>query len=451
MDRPERTPLMITQDTRPQRQSTLSLPVQMLIGLVAGLALAQFWPTLAASLQPIGTAFIDAVKMIVIPLVVSAVSLGAYRMGADIKQLGRVALISFAWFYFATLLAIIIAIGLDLIFHPGFGLNLTPTGSIPAHLASSIDWVKFALDLIPSNIVQSMAEQKTLPTLVFAVLFGLSLAGIGSAAKPVVDLLEGVMAAMFRLTGWIVALSPLAVFGLVAYLFATQGFHTIAGLGKLVAIEYVGLALMVGIFLIMMGLMGEKPFVVTRQVMNPVLLAFTTRSSEVTLPVHMQKLEEMGMPNRIVSVVLPLGYAFNIDGTTLYVTLATTFLAEAYNVTLGWSGYASVLITTLIASKGVANVPSGGLVILATVLTTVGLPIESIALIAGIDAFLDMGRTAVNVFGNTVAAKLVMRFAGASVRDDVLAGAGAGVQPIPVMTHDDVWPNARSSPNSGAD
>jgi DAACS family dicarboxylate/amino acid:cation (Na+ or H+) symporter len=152
-----------------------------------------------------------------------------------------------------------------------------------------------------------------------------------------------------------------------------------------------------------------------------VILGFTTRSSEVTLPVHMKKLEEMGMPSRIVSVVLPLGYAFNIDGTTLYIALATTFLAEAYNVTLGWSGYLAVLITTLIASKGGANIPSGGLVILATVLTAVGLPVESIALIAGVDAFLDMGRTAVNVFGNTVAAKLVMRFAGRDITDEVYA------------------------------
>ncbi|HEX5326591.1 MAG TPA: cation:dicarboxylase symporter family transporter, partial [Acetobacteraceae bacterium] len=216
-------------EPRQKRGPVISLPVQMLIGLVAGLAVAQFWPTVAASLQPIGTAFIEAIKMIVIPLILSAVGLGAYRMGADIKQLGRVALVSFGWFYFATFLAIVIAIVLDLIFHPGVGLNLAPTGKVPPHLATSINWVKFALDLIPSNIVQAMAEQKTLPTLVFAVLFGVALAGIGNAAKPVVSLLEGVMAAMFRLTGWIVALSPLAVFGLMAYLFATQGFHTIVG------------------------------------------------------------------------------------------------------------------------------------------------------------------------------------------------------------------------------
>jgi dicarboxylate/amino acid:cation (Na+ or H+) symporter, DAACS family len=411
---------MTSQGGEQKRRPGLSLPVQMLIGLIAGLSLAQISPSVAASMQPIGTAFIEAIKMIVIPLIVSAVGLGAYKMGSNIKQLGRVAAVAFGWFYFATFLAIVIGLGLDMIFHPGVGLNLVPTGKIPPNLASSINWVKFFLDLIPANVVQAMAEQKTLPTLVFSVLFGLALAGIGEAAKPMVAVLESVMAAMFRLTGWIVALSPFAVFGLMAYLFATQGLHTIVGLGKLIVIEYVGLAIMVGVFWVMMIVLREKPWQVTKQVMEPVILGFTTRSSEVTLPVHMQKLEEMGMPNRIVSVVLPLGYAFNIDGTTLYIALATTFLAEAYNVTLGWEGYLSVLLTTLIASKGGANIPSGGLVVLATVLTTIGLPIEAIALIAGIDAFLDMGRTAVNVFGNTIAAKLVMRFAGAGVSEDVL-------------------------------
>jgi dicarboxylate/amino acid:cation (Na+ or H+) symporter, DAACS family len=405
----------------PSRRKRLSLPIQMLVGFVAGIVLALISPSIAVAMQPFGLAFIEAIKMIVIPLIISAVGLGAYRMGADIKQLGRVAAVAFGWFYFATFLAICTALALDLLFHPGVGVNLVPTGKAPANIATSINWVKFLLDLIPANIVQAMAEQKTLPVLVFTVLFGLALAGIGHKAKPIVDVLEALMDAMFKLTGWIIALSPIAVFGLIAYLFATQGLHTILALGELIVLEYVGLGCMVVIFWIMMRALGERPMTVTRQVLEPVILGFTTRSSEVTLPVHMKKLEEMGMPSRIVSVVLPLGYAFNIDGTTLYIALATTFLAEAYNVTLGWSGYLAVLITTLIASKGGANIPSGGLVILATVLTAVGLPVESIALIAGVDAFLDMGRTAVNVFGNTVAAKLVMRFAGRDITDEVYA------------------------------
>src|SRR5438067_1126245 len=170
---------------------SLALPLQMFAGLVLGLIVALVWPAAAAALQPIGTAFIEAIKMIVIPLIVASVTLGTYKMGRDIGQLGRVAAISFGWFYFATFCAIVIALVLDGIFHPGVGIGLVPTGKIPPNLAVSIDWVKFLLDLIPSNIVNIMAQQKLLPTLVFSVLFGVALAGIGPPARPVVDLLEG--------------------------------------------------------------------------------------------------------------------------------------------------------------------------------------------------------------------------------------------------------------------
>src|SRR6202035_5302550 len=301
---------------------------------------------------------------------------------------GRVAAISFGWFYFATFCAIVIALVLDGIFHPGVGVGLVPTGKIPPNLAVSIDWVKFLLDLIPSNIVNVMAQQKLLPTLVFSVLFGVALAGIGPQARPVVDLLEAIMAAVVRLTQWIIALSPLA--------FLCR---------RLAAV-------------------GAQPLYVSRRILEPLLLAFTTRSSEVTLPVHMKILQEMGIPNKIVSVALPLGYSFNQDGSILYQALAVTFMAEAYNVALGWPELLTILITVLIASKGGANIPSGSLVILATVLTAIGLPVEAIALVAGVHALLDMCRTAVNVLGNTVATRLVTRFGGrAALEEDVLQPA----------------------------
>src|SRR5690348_10109181 len=174
----------------------------MLAGLLIGLVLALLWPSFAAALQPIGTAFIEAIRMIIIPLLVASVTLGIYKMGADIRQLGRVAVVAFGWFYFATFCAIVIALVLNAIFQPGVGMSVAPTGTVPPNLAKSIDWVKFFLDLIPSNIVNVMAQQKLLPTLVFSVLFGVALAGIGPQARPVVDLLEAIMAAMFRLTRW---------------------------------------------------------------------------------------------------------------------------------------------------------------------------------------------------------------------------------------------------------
>jgi DAACS family dicarboxylate/amino acid:cation (Na+ or H+) symporter len=406
---------------RGTRGAAVPLPVQMLIGLIAGLAIGFLWPKFGAALQPIGTAFIEAIKMVVIPIVFSLVTLGVYKMGADIRQLGRVALISFGWFYLATFVLIVIALALDGLFHPGVGANLVPSGKIPPNLAIKVDWVKYLIDLIPSNIVAAMAAQKVLPTLVFAVVFGCALASIGEAAQPVIRVLDAVATAMFRVTQWIIALSPIAILGIMAWLFATQGGATILALARLIGVLYLGLAIVVVLFCVIMVLLGERPFAVLRKVLEPVMLGFTTRSSEVTLPVHLERLREMGVPDKIVSVVLPLGYSFNLDGTILYMALAATFLGEAYNLTLDWSALATILVTTMIASKGVANIPSGGLVALATVLTAVGLPVEAIALIAGVDAFMDMGRTATNVFGNTVAVLLVQRYGGRAAAEPEMA------------------------------
>src|SRR5215470_3227267 len=247
------------------RRVSVALPLQMFGGLVIGLVLALVWPSFAAS-----------------------VTLGTYKMGRDIRQLGRVAVIAFGWFYFATFCAIVIALVLNAIFQPGVGVGLVPTGKIPPNLAVSIDWVKFLLDLIPSNIVNVMAQQKLLPTLVFSVLFGVALAGVGPQARPVVDLLDAIMAAMFRLTQWIIALSPLAIMAIMAYLFSTQGLAAVLGLAKLIGLMYIGLAIEIAIFCAMLAGMGDRPLAVLRRILEPLLLAFTTRSSEVTLPVHMK-------------------------------------------------------------------------------------------------------------------------------------------------------------------
>ncbi|BAR61351.1 DAACS family dicarboxylate/amino acid:cation (Na+ or H+) symporter [Bradyrhizobium diazoefficiens] len=405
----------------------LPLVFQMLLGLVLGLGVGLLWPDFGASLRPIGTAFVEAVKMIVIPVVFAAVTLGLYRMGSELKVLGRIAAISLGYFYLATVISILIGLLLNAAFHPGAGAPLAATGKVPQNLAVSVDWIKFFMDMIPSNIVAAMAEQKILPTLVFAILFGLALASSGKVGEPMVAVLEAVMAAMFKITKWITSLAPIAIFAVMAWLFATQGLATVVALAKLVGVMYLGLAIMVAIFWLMLLAIGEKPLAVTKAVMEPMILAFSTRSSEVTLPLHMEKLRAMGASERIVSVVLPLGYAFNRDGAIMYFALAVTFLAEAYGVTLTWSTLFTIVMVTTIASKGSANVPSGGLVAIAMVLSAIGLPIEALAVIAGVDAFLDMGRTAINVFGNTVAVKLVEKFAGDMAADETQPTA-AGLQ-----------------------
>jgi len=393
--------------------------VQILVGLVLGCVTGYLWPSFGATLQPIGTAFIKAIKMLVMPLVFSAVTLGIYKMGADIKQLGRLALIAFGWFYLATAISVILGITMNEIFHPGAGVVLEATGKIPANLATSINWVNFFIDLIPDNVVMAIASQKIIPTLFFAICFGFSLAAIGDAAKSVVNILEGIMQSMFKLTEGIIAVSPVAVAGIMAWVIATQGGKMLMAMAKLIGVLYLSLLVVMVIFWVIVYFMGMNPFTTTKKVMEPLLLAFTTASSEVTLPVHMKILEDTGIPRKIVSFVLPLGYSFNLDGSALYQSLAVCFLAEVYGVPLTAPALITILITTLVANKGTANVPAASLVVLAVILTSIGLPVEAIAILAGVDRFMDMGRTTVNVFGNTIAALLLHKFGGQGLTDDV--------------------------------
>ncbi|MGD9574283.1 dicarboxylate/amino acid:cation symporter [uncultured Desulfovibrio sp.] len=398
--------------TKTSKKRPIPLPIQMVLGLVLGIVFGFLAPHFSQALAPVGTAFVQAIKMIVVPLVFTAITLGIYQMGNSAKQLGKVSVISLLYFFIATVVAIIIGLALNGMFHPGVGVNLSHTAELPKNINTTVNWTKFFLDMIPSNVFAAMSGTNLLPVLVFAVLLGLALASTGSRAKPLVDVLDALMGAVFKLTGWIIALSPIAIFAIIAWLFSTQGMHTILALLKLVLVMYLGLGVLLVLFAILMLCIGEHPLQTAKAVSEPVILAFATRSSEATLPLHMEKLVEMGVPKAVASVVLPLGYAFNRDGSIMYFALAVGFLADAYNIPLDPSTLLSIIVVTTLASKGSANVPSGGLVAIAMVLTTIGIPVEALAIIAGVDAFLDMGRTAVNVVSNTVAVKLVMRWAG---------------------------------------
>lgn len=408
-----------SQNQSPTKASKFPLWAQIMIGLVLGCIIGLLWPSLGSKLQPIGTAFIKAIKMIVIPLVFSAVTLGIYKMGSNFKQLGKLALMSFGYFYTATGLCIVLGLVLNSIFHPGAGVSLEATGNIPANLAKAINWTQFFLDLIPDNVIMVASQQKIIPTLFFAICFGISLANVGNYAKPVVNLLEGIMQAMFKLTQGIIAFSPLAVAGIMAWVFATQGGSVLYAMAKLVGVFYIGMLIIMIAFWIMTLMLGMKPIEMTKQISEPLLLAFTTCSSEVTLPSLMQILQRMGIPNKVVSFVVPLGYSFNTDGSAFYQALTVTFLAEAYGLHLDLPSILTILLTTLIANKGTANVTAASLVILAVILTSIGLPVEAIAIVAGVDRFIDMGRTCINVFGNTIAALLLHRFGGKGIIDDI--------------------------------
>jgi len=392
--------------------------LKIIVGLIIGVIIGMLWPQFGSSLKFFGDAFIKAIKMIVIPLVFSAVTLGIYKMGTDIKGLGRLGFLAMGWFYFATGATMVLGIGLNMIFHPGRGVDLQATGVVPKNLATSIDWTKFFLDIIPDNVPMAMANQKIIPVLFFAILFALALAKIGKKAQPIVNGLEAILDSMFVLTRWIVGTAPVAVAGIMAWVFATQGGAVITAMAKLIGVLYIGLGVIVIAFMIIVSLLGMNPIKMIKMVSEPLLLAFTTCSAEVTLPSLMQILKRNGISDKVVSFVLPLGYSFNLDGAALYQSLAVCFLAEAYGLNLDAPTIVTILITTLIANKGTAAVPAASLVVLSIILTSIGLPVEAIAILAGVDRFMDMGRTAVNVLGNTVATLLLAKF-GNVVEEDV--------------------------------
>src|SRR5471032_1856576 len=398
---------------RRDKPRLMSLPVQMLVGLVIGCTVGLLWPSFGKELFPLSRAFINALRMLIIPLVFSSIVLGVYNMGREIRVFGKVVGIAFVWFYLATATCMVIGLVMNGIFHPGIGADLTiPGGKIPPNAGRGVDWVAFFLDLIPTNIVAAMAEQKILQVLLFGILFGGALSAIGEVALPVVAVLRGVQVATMKLVRWIIVLAPIAVTAVIAWLVASQGTATLYALAKLVGTLYIGLAVVVLLMCVVLFLIGESPVGTIRKIAEPLYLAFATRSSEVTLPVHMEILERAGVPNKIVSTVLPLGYSFNQDGSSLYLSLAITFIVEAHGIHLDWPTMLSIIVTGLITTKGMGNVGGGGLIAATTVIVALGLPVEAIAIIAGIDVFMDIGRTTVNVMGNTVAVLLVRKFGG---------------------------------------
>ena len=389
-----------------------SLPLQMLASLAVGCVLGSLYPDFGKQLLPIGQTFIKALRMIVIPLVFSSIALGIYNMGREIAALGRIVGIAFVWFFVATGVCILAGLVVNGIFHPGLGADLSIVGQVPKNAGLNVDLVGFLSDLVPANIVAAMAEQKVLQVLLFGILFGAALAAIGPLGHDVAKVLAGVQAAMMQMVRWVILLAPLAIAAVMAWLFASQGTKVLIALAKLVGSLYVGLIAVVLVMWLVLLAIGHNPLAITRKIAEPLLLAFTTRSSETTLPIHMEILERIGTPNRVVSTVIPLGYSFNQDGTSLYVSLAVAFVLEAHHIALGWPEMLTIIVTGLIATKGMGNVGGGGLVAATTVLLALGLPLESVAILAAIDVFMDMGRTTVNVMGNTVAVLLVNRFGG---------------------------------------
>ena len=387
--------------------SKIALWKKILIGLVLGVAVGAFLGADAEYIKPLGTLFINAIKMLIVPLVFCSLVVGVTSM-QDTKKMGRIGFKTIAIYMFTTAIAISIGLGIGTVMEPGEGLNMVATSDVVAKEAPSL--VDTLLAMVPKNPIGALAAGNILQIIVFALGLGIALTLIGEKGKPVVRVFESFAEAMYKLTEIVMSFAPVGVFALSAWVAGKYGLDILLPLAKVIAAVYVGCILHV--LFVCGGLVSIKaklnPVRYFKGIRDAQMVAFTTTSSSGTLPVSMRCAhEKLGVSRSISSFTLPLGATINMDGTALYQGVCALFIAQAFGIDLSGADYITIVLTATLASIGTAGVPGAGLIMLSLVLSTVGLPMEGLAIIAGIDRILDMARTSVNVSGDLMVSLLI--------------------------------------------
>jgi proton glutamate symport protein len=407
-----------TADGRQAGWRAPSLTTQIFVGLVAGIGIGILWPSVGVAIKPLADVFLRMIKMIIAPLLFSTLVVGIAGSG-DLRAMGRIGLKAILWFELATTVALVVGLVMMNVFRPGAGvaIPMADTQELAAMARSQQGGWDILLHVFPTSVVDAMAKGDILQIVVFATIFGVALAAIGEKGRPLVELLDAVAHVMFRFTGYVMRFAPIGVLAAIAATVGGRGVAILVTLGKLVLVMYGSLVIFVVVVMGGAAVAIRVPFLAfLRTIREPFLIAFTTASSEAALPKALEVMERFGVPKRIVSFVLPTGYSMNLDGSTLYLSAASLFVAQLAGVELSIGQQLTIMLTLMLTSKGVAGVPRAALVILTGTLSTFGLPLEGAAILLGIDQLLDMGRTAVNVMGNCIATAVVARWEG--VLDD---------------------------------
>ncbi len=407
-----------------------SLTTWILIALFAGIAFGAFFPGPAKELGILGTIFLRLIKSIIAPLIFATLVYGIAGTGS-VKTMGRIGGKAILYFEVVTTVALFIGLGAVNLVKPGVGVQL-PDKPVANLATSATSAAALAEHTFPTSIIDAMARGEVLQIVVFCFIFGTACATIGIKARPVVDFCKGLSEVMFQYTNYVMLFAPLGVFGSMAATVGDKGLGVLVNLGKLVLTLYGALIFFVVVVLGAVVFICKIPLArFIAAVKEPWLLAFSTASSEAALPLALENMEKFGVPNHIVAFVLPTGYSFNLDGSTLYLSLAAMFIAQAANHPLSFGTQITMLLTLMLTSKGVAGVPRASLVILAGTLATFGLPVEGVALILGVDTVMDMARTSVNLLGNCLATAVVARWEGVdlSIAPPVIADI-----PVPEST-----------------
>ena len=393
---------------------------QVLVGIALGVIVGYLWPATGAALRPLGDGFIKLIRMMIAPIIFSTVIVGIAKMG-DVKSVGRIGIRALVYFEIVSTVALLIGLVIINVLQPGVGINADPrtldAKAVAAYTSNAqhLSTIDFLLNIIPSTIVDAFAKGDILQVLLFSILFGLALLRLGPKTRSVITFFEDCSHALFAVVGIIMRVAPIGAFGAMAFTIGQYGIGTLFSLGKLMACFYATCALF--IVVVLGGIAawtGFSLFKFIRYIREEILIALGTSSSEPVLPRMMAKLEHLGCSKSLVGLVIPTGYSFNLDGTSIYMTMAAIFIAQATNTHLSISQQLGILAVLLLTSKGAAAVTGGGFVTLAATLSAIPtIPVAGLALIVGIDRFMSECRTITNLIGNGVGTVAVAAWDGA--------------------------------------
>ena len=402
------------------RRLTFYILMGMLLGVIVGQTLhvlvdaAVIKAEIAPWLKLLSDIFLNLIKLLVAPLVLSTIVVGIAHMG-DSTALGRIGFRALAWFITASLISIGLGLIMVNLLQPGVGAPIPDVAAAAKSLGEvkPLKATEFILSIFPKNAFDAMATNNILQILVFSIFAGVALSAIGEKGKPLVRGADALAEMMLQITGYVMRYAPIAVFGALANVVAASGLEILKTYLELLVEFYLSLALL---WIILLGIgalfLGKRIFTLIRYIRQPMMIAFSTASSEAALPKMFEQLDRFGVPRRISGFMLPLGYSFNLDGSMMYMSFATIFIAQAYGIDLPVATQIMILLTLMISSKGIAAVPRASLVVITGTLAMFGLPVEGVAIILAIDQFLDMGRTATNVVGNAVATSVITKWEG---------------------------------------
>lgn len=414
-----------------QRRFTLLILIAMILGVVVGHLCNQNAATPASAKEIadyfsiVTDVFLRLIKMIIAPLVFSTLVVGIAHM-EDSASVGRVGLKTMVWFLGASAISLVLGAVMVNILQPGIGLSLPlPDASQGADVAAGgMSLKEFITHLVPRSIAEAMANNEILQIVVFSVFVGIAITQLGEKGRLVAQFADQLAHVMLKITGYVMMTAPIAVFAAVAATVTTQGLDIILVYGKFIGSFYLSLGLL-WLVLVFAGLLVLKGRItgLVRAIREPTLLSFSTASSEAAYPKTLERLEQFGVPNRIASFVLPLGYSFNLDGSMMYCTFATLFIAQAYGIELTLAQQVTMFLLLMVTSKGMAGVPRASLVVIAATLAHFNIPEAGLLLVLAVDQFLDMGRSATNVVGNSVATAVVAKWEGqlSSQEDRIVA------------------------------